>query len=401
VPGVIRYLYPDAEDAHRAGVSALKELYTWNLHPRERGTPESPLATTIFGHVVDNPVGISGGLDKYGELLDPLFAIGAGVVEIGGVTPLPQDGNTTPRVFRIPSQEALINRYGLPSEGADVMAMRLRDRVLRFAHARRLGAGDAAVNRILDGDAGVPPGSLTKGKLLAVQIAKNKATPEGDLKAVVDDHVYCVEKIGKYADIIVVNVSSPNTPGLRTLQSKVPLTRILSEVVAAAGKIDRKDRPAVMVKVSPDEHSPLQVSGICDAVWHARVDGVIVANTTRSRPHPTHGGTAMSAVEAGTMLEDGGYSSPQLFEPMVKLVRLYRKTLDEGPAGDKPSRETQRDRSPAKAIFASGGITNGDQAAQALAAGASVAMVYTAMVYGGVGTISRIKDELTVKHREG
>jgi dihydroorotate dehydrogenase len=428
VPGVIRFLYADAEDAHRAGVSALKELYTWNLHPRERGNRgvEGPLAITVFGYVVENPVGISGGLDKYGELLDPLFAIGPGVVEIGGVTPLPQDGNPTPRVFRIPSEEALINRYGLPSEGADVMAMRLRDRVLKFAHASNFGVGDASVNRVLDGEAGVPPGSLTEGRLLAVQIAKNKATPEGDLQAVVDDHVYCVEKIGKYADIIVVNVSSPNTPGLRTLQSKAPLTRILSEVVAAAGKVDRKRKPVVMVKVSPDEDSPSQVAGICDAVWLAGVNGVIVANTTRSRPSPAHAGAAMSASEAGTMLEEGGYSSPQLFEPMLRLVRLYRTTLDEGALGDASPRETQgangasrlkddinkirssQDESvtlepahPSKVIFASGGITNGEQAAQALAAGASVAMVYTAMVYGGVGTISRIKDELTVKHREG
>jgi dihydroorotate dehydrogenase len=401
VPGVIRFLYPDAEDAHRAGVSALKELYTWNLHPRERRSRgvERPLAATVFGYVIENPIGISGGLDKYGELLDPLFAIGPAVVEIGGVTPLPQDGNPTPRVFRIPSEDALINRYGLPSEGVDVMAMRLRDRVLKFAHAHGFGVGDAAVNRVLGGAAGVPPGSLTEGRLLAVQIAKNKATPEGDIQAVVDDHVYCVEKIAKYADIIVVNVSSPNTPGLRTLQSKAPLTRILSEVVAAAGKIDRKRKPVVMVKVSPDEDSPLQVSGICDAVWLAGVDGVIVANTTRSRPSPTHRRADLSASEAGTMLEEGGYSSPQLFEPMLKLVRLYRKTLDEGPGQD--DSVSSESTFPAKVIFASGGIASGEQAAQALAAGASVAMVYTAMVYGGVGTISRIKDELTVKHREG
>jgi dihydroorotate dehydrogenase len=266
---------------------------------------------------------------------------------------------------------------------------------------------------------------LTEGRLLAVQIAKNKATPEGDIQAVVDDHVYCVEKIGKYADIIVVNVSSPNTPGLRTLQSKAPLTRILSEVVAAAEKIDRKRKPVVMVKVSPDEDSPLQIAGICDAVWLAGVDGVIVGNTTRSRPNPSHGGVAMPAKEAGILSEEGGYSSPQLFEPMLKLVRLYRKTLDDGPPRDVSSRETAGDQNPSqtsnddtdsnsaqgstastsplpeKVIFASGGITNGDQAAQALAAGASVAMVYTAMVYGGVGTISRIKDELTAKHREG
>ena len=124
---------------------------------------------------------------------------------MGGATPYPQDGNPKPRVFRLPSQKALINRYGLNSEGADNMAMRLRQRLREFCYANGFGIDEEAEQRVLDGEAGVPPGSLTKGKLMAVQVAKNKFTPDEDLEAVKQDYVYCVEALARYADILVVN----------------------------------------------------------------------------------------------------------------------------------------------------------------------------------------------------
>lgn len=126
--------------------------------------------------------------------------------------------------------------------------------------------------RVLDGEAGVPPGSLVDGKLLAVQVSKNKFTPDNDIEAIKDDYIYCVNALAKYADVIVVNVSSPNTPGLRDLQRVEPLTNILSAVVSAAKMVDRKTKPAVMVKVSPDEDSVEQVAGICDAISRSGVD---------------------------------------------------------------------------------------------------------------------------------
>jgi dihydroorotate dehydrogenase len=483
-PRLVRLLYPDAEDAHHAGTSLLKELYTLGLHPRERGTGDADmiLASEIFGHVLSNPVGISGGLDKHADIPDALFALGAGVIEIGGVTPLPQNGNPKPRVFRLASQNAIINRYGLNSEGADVVAMRLRQRVREYAYQNGYGMDEEAERLVLDGEVGVPPGSLVPGRLLAVQIAKNKLTPDNDLDAVVWDHVYCVDRLGKYADIIVVNVSSPNTPGLRGLQSKKPLTKILTAVVDAANDVPRKNKPVVMVKVSPDENTESQIQGICDAVWESGVAGVIVGNTTMKRPDPLPSGYALPAKEARTLMEFGGYSGPQLFERTLDLVTRYRKVLDQGPVEEattpakksvepvKPSPtesgnasvvekieasikrdeaqlkpvdadsasveaqpllriperndpfattsstehiaasapvaiSTQSAAAPAptkraplsmqpKIIFASGGITNGDQALQVLQAGASVAMCYTAVVYGGVGTIGKIKGEI-------
>ncbi|KAI9934721.1 hypothetical protein ASPWEDRAFT_116799 [Aspergillus wentii DTO 134E9] len=391
---LIRLLYPDAEDAHHLGVDTLKQLYKFGLHPRERGNPDGDgaLTTEVFGYTLSNPIGISGGLDKHAEIPDPLFAIGPAIVEVGGTTPLPQDGNPRPRVFRLPSQKAMINRYGLNSKGADHMAAILEQRVRDFAYANGFGLHELAEKRVLDGEADVPPGSLLPGKLLAVQVAKNKTTPDSDIEAVKGDYVYCVDRLAKYADILVVNVSSPNTPGLRDLQATAPLTAILSAVVGAAKGIDRKTKPFVMVKVSPDEDSDEQVQGVCDAVRGSGVDGIIVGNTTNQRPDPLPKGTALPAKEQTTIKETGGYSGPQLFDRTVALVARYRAHLDEAPA--EPNSEAVAASSPRKVLFASGGITNGAQARAVLDAGASVAMMYTGIVYGGTGTVTRVKQEL-------
>ncbi|KAF2475739.1 FMN-linked oxidoreductase [Lindgomyces ingoldianus] len=473
---VLRLAYPDGEDAHHAGTAALKTLHSFGIHPRERGSPDAAgdLEVDVLGHRLSNPIGTSAGIDKGAEVPTPLFALGPGIVEVGGVTPLPQAGNPRPRVFRMPSQNALINRYGFNSEGAEVVAMRLRQRLREFAYHKGLGINEEAERIVLDGEAGVPPGSLVPGRLLAVQITKNKDTPEQDSEAVSRDYAFCVKHLAKYADIIVVNVSSPNTPGLRSLQNVEPLTHLLTSVVQAVKQVDRKTKPAIMVKVSPDEDSEEQVSGICEAVWSSGVDGVIVGNTTKRRPNPIPKGFVMPEKEASLLLEQGGYSGPQMFDRTRALVRRYRKTLDDGPkqlllsavsgqdkqipgppVGDsvessikekpEPTKkqiedalssatstlrsdwtETPGESTPQssnidnmsvsdpllshsslsnppptplpspqrKVLFATGGITNGRQAREILDAGASVAMVYTALIYGGVGTISRIKEEM-------
>ncbi|KAG9806585.1 dihydroorotate dehydrogenase, partial [Aureobasidium melanogenum] len=224
VPRVLRTLFPDAEDAHKISNKTLKALYSVGLHPRERGNPDinGDLKVEVFGHVLDNPIGTSAGLDKNADIPDVVLGFGAGIVEVGGITPRPQEGNPKPRVWRIPSQNALINRYGLNSEGADSVATRLRQRLREFAYAIGLGLDPVAEQSVLDGYAGVPPGSQMPGRLLAVQIAKMKETPDNDIDAIAQDYVYCVNQLAKYADILVVNVSSPNTPGLRNLQQAAP-----------------------------------------------------------------------------------------------------------------------------------------------------------------------------------
>ncbi|KAL9091565.1 MAG: hypothetical protein Q9159_001303 [Coniocarpon cinnabarinum] len=377
----------------------LKYLCRFNLQPREREErQDGSLGVHVLGYDLTCPVGTSAGIDKDGDIPSALLGLGPGIVEIGGVTPLPQEGNPKPRVFRIPSQNALINRYGLNSRGADYVANQLRRRLKEFSHARGLGLSEDAEQRVLDGELGVPGGSLTRGKLLAVQVAKNKSTPDGDIDAVRADYVTCVEKLARYSDIITVNVSSPNTPGLRGLQQQEPLKYILSGVVNAARSTRRASTPAVMVKVSPDEDSEEDVRGICQAVWASGVDGIIVGNTTKKRPDPVPAGSVLSTAESKIALEQGGYSGPQLFERTVALVRRYRSMLDAAWEAHPDKRLTR------KTIFATGGITNGQQALEVLEAGASIAQVYTAMVYGGVGTIARIKDEMRTelaKRKEG
>ena len=388
----LRLLHADPEEAHHAGIRYIKGLYNFNLHPRERGTPDDSLKVEVFGHVLDNPIGTSAGIDKNAEIPSPLFALGPAIVEVGGVTPHPQEGNPQPRVFRLPSQNALINRYGLNSEGVEHVAMQLRQRVRQFAYDNGLGITPESERIVLDGEAQVPPGSLVPGKLLAVQVAKNKTTPDNDIEAVANDYATCVDHLAKYADILVVNVSSPNTPGLRDLQATGPLTAILSAVVDSAKATQRKTKPAVMVKVSPDEDSDAQIEGICSAVWSSGVDGIIVGNTTKKRPDPIPKGYIMPAKEEKVLTEMGGYSGPQMFGRTLDLVKRYRSKLDQGPpeGAEVARRPEEKD----KVIFATGGITNGEQCLQILNAGASVCQIYTAMMYGGVGTVTRMKREM-------
>lgn len=429
----IRLLYPDAEEAHHFGTRILKTLYKFGLNPRERAPKtqnETDISVEVFGQRLQNPIGTSAGIDKLAEVPDALFAFGPAIVEVGGTTPLAQEGNPKPRVFRLPEQKSFINRYGLNSLGADDMARRLRERVRVFAYAN--GYGKEGEQLVLDGAAGVPPGSLQAGKLLLVQIAKNKETKDGDIEAVKRDYVYCVERLAPYADVLVVNVSSPNTPGLRSLQQVEPLTRILSGVVGAARAVKRNNAPGpkVMVKVSPDEDQDEQIEGIVEAIWRSGVDGVIVGNTTNRRSLPE--GSMISEKEKQILRETGGLSGPHMFERTLALVKRYRKLLDEGPPPPPSEKESSKEpetpsvaatitstlasakesiastikvssskRGEQKVIFATGGITNGKQALEILNAGASVAQVYTALIYGGAGTVTRIKKEMRVEIGKG
>ena len=144
------------------------------------------------------------------------------VVEVGGVTPNKQSGNPKPRVFRILSQQGMINRYGLNSDGASLVAARLRQRVREFAYKQGYGLDELAERFVLDGDAGVPPGSLVKGKLLSVQVAKNESTSDRDIEAISRDYVKATSLLAKYADIIIVNVSCPNAQAIGTFSKPSP-----------------------------------------------------------------------------------------------------------------------------------------------------------------------------------
>lgn len=384
----LRWFYDDAEKAHEAGIEILKTLYDWDMHPRERGKETTgELGVELFGQTLLCPLAISAGLDKNGDIMAPLFALGPSIVEIGGITPLPQQGNPKPRVFRVPSESALINRYGFNSQGAAYVADKLRERVKKYAESTGHSTDDGnAEKMILDGEAGVPSGSLAAGKLLAIQIAKNSSTSEADLDSVKRDYVDCVKQLAPYADILVVNVSSPNQKGLRNLQKQEPLQELLDAVTVAAKEIHRKIKPAIMVKVSPDEDSDEDIAGICNAVWKAGVDGIIVANTTRGRPSLQS--NPLPAEESKVLMGQGGYSGPLMFPKTLALVKKYRQVLDQSweAVGGQPASR--------KVIFASGGICSGENVKEVLDAGASVAMVYTTLSTNGVGAITAIKKQL-------
>ncbi|KAF3906135.1 hypothetical protein ABW20_dc0100223 [Dactylellina cionopaga] len=363
----IRILMPDAEDAHAFGLKVLSVMWDYGLHPRDRlgqreeGDEEPFLETYVWDKRIINPIYISAGLDKNAEAVDALFALGPSIIEVGCVTPLPQPGNPRPRVFRLVPDKALINRYGFNSLGSDYVARKLRERVLRYAANHKM-----TEQQVLD----QLPASLYPGKLLAVQIGKNKAVSEDDIEGVKAAYIAGVKSLGLYADVIVVNVSSPNTPGLRKLQSGDTLTELLSAVVAEAKLLKKKEKPRVIVKISPDESSKQQIEDITTAIKRSGIDGVIVANTTLRRPETLDSSPHL-------VHEAGGLSGPELYEPMRQLVREYRRRLP-------------RD----KEIWASGGVSTGQDALDVLREGAGVVGVYTAMVYGGVGTIGRIKEEI-------
>lgn len=222
------------------------------------------------------------------------------------------------------------------------------------------------------------PASLREGRILAIQIGKNKTTPETDMDAVKRDYVECVQKLGKYADVIVVNVSSPNTPGLRSLQASKPLTDLLGSVVVAANDVARARKPKVVVKVSPDSDSPQAIRDISAAVKASGVAGVIVANTTVTRPAFLTTSPQTTEEEKRIVAEEaGGYSGPALFPRTLKLVEEFRRQLGANIE-----------------VVASGGVQNGRDAIECVKHGASAVMGYTGMVYGGVGWFGRMASEL-------
>ncbi|RPA91140.1 FMN-linked oxidoreductase [Choiromyces venosus 120613-1] len=366
-----------AEKAHEVGLKALRALYDLGFGLRERGAHEylesEELGVELFGHNLKTPLAISAGLDKHAECIDPLFNISPAIslIEIGCITPLPQEGNPKPRMFRLPTSNSIINRYGFNSVGADTAAVRLRERVRRYALKHGLTEREVL-------DSTEIPASLWENRLLAVQIGKNKSTPETNMEAVKKDYITCVEKLGRYADILVVNVSSPNTPGLRSLQKRESLQELLAAVVLAAGKTDRKVKPKVVVKVSPDSDGTEDVKDISAAVKFAGVAGVIVANTTVKRPLNVLASPQVSEEEKRVFHKEiGGLSGPVLLPKTLELVERYSKELGNDTV-----------------VFASGGIISGKDVLEARKRGAKIVMGYTGMVYDGVGFFGRIAEEM-------
>ena len=318
----------DPETAHRLAVKALALGLAPTLPP-----PPRILATQGFGRELTSPLGVAAGLDKGGEAIAPLLRMGASFIEIGAVTPKPQPGNPKPRLFRLTKDQAVINRFGFNSEGHAVVAERLR----LFRRYSRLAGGVVGVNLGVNKDSTDPQGNYAAG----------------------------VQAFAANADFVTVNVSSPNTAGLRDLQQEESLRAI---VEAARDARDlANSRCSLMVKLAPDLSDAAAASLVEQLTKTGAVDGWIVSNTTIARP---------ATLQSPGAREVGGLRGPPVFERSTDLVRLVWQASGGG------------------FIVGAGGIDSGASAYAKIRAGASLLQLYTAMVYQGPQVIARVEAEL-------
>lgn len=326
---VIRHF--DPESAHGLALGALKA----GLVPRCAGRPDAMLETRAFGLRFPTPIGLAAGFDKNAEAVDALAGHGFGFVEVGSITPRPQPGNPKPRLFRLEADRAVINRMGFNNRGAEAAAGRL---------AARRG-----------------------GVVVGVNLGKNKDTVNA-----LDDYVQGVAVLGAYADYLVVNVSSPNTPGLRALQGRAPLAALLAGVVDARDRL--ANRPPVLLKVAPDLTDD-DKADIAHVALETGIDGLIATNTTIERP------VTLRDPQKG---EAGGLSGRPLLSPSTRvLADFYRLTEGRLP------------------LVGVGGVASGWDAYCKIRAGASLVQLYSALVYGGLGLVGRINRDLAMHLRRG
>ncbi|CAI5533148.1 unnamed protein product [Closterium sp. Naga37s-1] len=306
----------DPETSHQLAVLSGE----WGLTPRDYRPDPPALATTVWGRRFSNPVGMAAGFDKDARCVDSMFALGLGFTEIGSVTPLPQPGNPKPRCFRLTEQKAVINRYGFNSAGIADVAERLgawqARRQQRAAQEQKRAAADGQAakkenvveERVRDG-------------VLAVNLGKNKTSEDA-----AGDYVQGVHALGQFADVLVVNVSSPNTPGLRKLQGRSQPQELLQRVQAARNEMEwgKEGPPPLLLKIAPDLTTE-DMSDIAAVALSLKIDGLVVSNTTISRPD-----SILGLVKAD---EVGGLSGKPLFELSTAVLRqMYSLTKVHLPA---------------------------------------------------------------------
>jgi dihydroorotate dehydrogenase len=325
----------DAEDAHRLAVYALK------FPPFVKLVADDPrLAVRAFGLNFPNPIGMAAGFDKHAEVPDALLKLGFGFVEVGTVTPVPQSGNPRPRVFRLPHDQGVINRLGFNSEGADAVLRRL---------AARASAGG----------------------IVGVNVGANRESVDR-----IADYVRLIETFAPVVGYFSVNISSPNTPGLRELQQAKMFDELLARVMDARARMSREAGiTPVLIKIAPD----LTLSELDDLVGGARrhrVDGMIVGNTTVARP-PT-------LRDQATAKEAGGLSGRPLFTRATRmLAETYVRVEGAFP------------------LIGVGGIDSGATALAKIRAGACLIQLYSALVFHGLRLVASIKSDLSNELRRG
>ena len=320
----------DPESAHGLAIKALKS----NAAGTYRLAPDPRLTTVVAGLPFVNPLGMAAGFDKNAEVAQALQKLGFGFVEVGTVTPRPQDGNPKPRIFRLKADRGVINRMGFNNDGADIALRRLAARA-------------------------------QNGGIVGVNVGANKDSPDR-----VADYVKLIETFAPVASYFTVNVSSPNTPGLRNLQEGALLDDLLARVIDARERVRQKagDTP-VLLKIAPDL-SLAQLDDVVQVARARRVDGMIVSNTTIARPSTLR--------EQMRAKEQGGLSGRPLFRLSTRMVA-----------------ETYVRVEGAFPLIGVGGVDSGGAALTKIRAGASLIQLYSSLVYKGLGLVDEIKRDLT------
>ncbi len=316
----------DPEDVHYKVLRWLQKAYNSGLGKRfltnNYSYTHPSLSTTVFGVDFPNPVGLAAGFDKDAKYIEELACLGFGFIEIGTVTPRPQDGNEKPRLFRLPLDSAIVNRMGFNNEGVDAAVIRLKERKSKI--------------------------------IIGGNIGKNKTTPNDQA---IDDYIYCYNALVDVVDYFVVNISSPNTPNLRDLQQKEPLHKLLLEL-QNINLMRPKPKP-ILLKIAPDL-TWSQIDDVIEIVQAVNLAGIVATNTTINR-------TGLASGEA--TIEDigqGGISGKPVKNKSTEIIKYI---------ADKTNKKLP--------IIAVGGIFNAKDAQEKLDAGASLVQVYTGFIYSG------------------
>lgn len=323
------------ETAHDVSLEGLGALHRLGVLSWRSSVPKAQ-PKTLWGLEFKNPVGLAAGLDKNADYLDALGALGFGFVEVGTVTPRPQPGNPMPRLFRLPESQAIINRMGFNNKGVDYLVERVKK-------SRYSG-------------------------VIGINIGKNKATPEEEA---LSDYLHCLDKVHKHAHYIVVNLSSPNTPGLRNLQFGDALKQLLDGLKERQQTLAKQSgKKPVLIKIAPDL-SAEEVQQIARLFNQFEVDGVVATNTTLAR----EGVAGQPGAE-----EAGGLSGAPLRQSATSVLRQFRSELDAGIP-----------------LVGVGGILYGEDAREKVDAGADLVQLYTGFIYRGPALIRECVEALNKK----
>jgi len=325
----------DAERAHHLSLVMLESLNEFGLMPNPASRPANPVE--VMGLEFRNPVGLAAGLDKNGDYIDALASLGFGFIEIGTVTPRPQQGNPKPRLFRLPESRAIINRMGFNNEGVDNLVRNVRK-------ARYKG-------------------------ILGINIGKNFDTP---IDSAAGDYLHCLEKVYPHASYVTINISSPNTQNLRQLQQAEELNKLLSSLKSKQRELAARFHKQVplAVKISPDLADEA-IDEIASLLLHHEIEAVIATNTTLSRE-------GVSGQEHAT--EAGGLSGEPLKQASTRVIGRLSSKLE----GKIP-------------IIGAGGIMNAGDAKEKMDAGASLVQLYSGLIYRGPGLVGEIINALGEK----